>query len=86
MRPLKFQGKKLVLNYAAKSGGSVRVELQDAEGKPRPYSSANAVLSGDSLRKTVTWGEQPDLSPLVGQSVRIRFILKDAKLFSFRFE
>jgi hypothetical protein len=86
-RPLKFGGKKLVLNYAAKPAGSVRVELQDADGKPiEPYSAASSALTGDSVKKTVTWGEQSDLSQLAGQSVRVRFILQDAQLFSFRFE
>jgi hypothetical protein len=86
-RPIKFQGKKLVLNYRANSGGSVGVELQDAEGKSiSPYSAASATLRGDSLHKTVTWEEHSDLSQLVGQSVRIRFVLKNAHLYSFRFE
>jgi hypothetical protein len=86
-RPLKFQGKKLHLNFAAKTGGSVRVELQDADGQTiEPFSLANAALTGDSLGKAVTWGDQTHLGQLAGKAVRLRFVLKDAQLYSFRFE
>lgn len=86
-RPVLFQGKKLVLNYHANPGGSVKVELQNAEGDAiSPFSAEAGALSGDALDKTVAWGEQTDLSQLVGKPVRIRFVLKDAQLYSFRFE
>ena len=75
------------MNFAAKTGGSVRVELQDADGQTiEPFSAANAALTGDSLSKAVTWGDQTDLRQLTGKAVRIRFVLKDAQLYSFRFE
>ena len=94
-RPIKFQGRpnlafqaqKLILNYATKPGGSLQVELLDMEGKPLgPFSATAATLTGDSLNKAVTWGDQGDLSKLVGQPIRIRFILKDTQLYSFRFQ
>jgi hypothetical protein len=86
-RPITFTGNKLLLNYAAKPGGSVQVELQAAEGKAISfYIAKNAVLSGDSFRKQVAWGNQSNVESLAGQPVRIRFVLKDAQLFSFRFQ
>lgn len=33
-RPLTFQGKSLTLNYATGAAGSLRVEVQDAAGRP----------------------------------------------------
>lgn len=86
-RPITFTGKKLLLNYAAKPGGSVQVELQNADGKPLGfYTAENAVISGDFLRKQVAWGDQSSVESLAGQPVRLRFVLKDAQVFSFRFE
>src|SRR5881296_726603 len=38
-RPLRFEGKELVLNYATSAAGSVRVELLDASGRPIPGHS-----------------------------------------------
>jgi hypothetical protein len=82
-RPLRFRGSKLVLNYRAGAGGSVRVELQDAGG--RPLEDYAAELRGDEVAGVVAW-PKGDLRPLAGGPVRIRFLLKDAELFSFRFE
>lgn len=86
-RPLTFTGKVLILNYRASSGGSVRVELQDADGKPlAPFTADKCLLSGDDLTAKVAWAKNSDLSSLAGKPIRIRFLLKDAELFSFRFE
>src|SRR5262249_1272523 len=51
-RPLQFEGSKLVLNYLTGSGGSVRVQLQDADGKP--LADGNE-LHGDATSGVVKW-------------------------------
>ena len=40
---------------------------------------------GDELERTVTWKGGSDVGKLAGQPVRVRFALRDADLFSFRF-
>ena len=41
---------------------------------------------GDSIERTVTWKDgQADLRSLAGRPVRLRLVMKDADLFSFRF-
>ena len=87
-RPLEFSGSKLVLNYRAQPKGSVRVELQDADGKPlASFAAADSQpLTGDAITTTATWRGGHDLASLAGQPVRLRFVLSDAELFSFRFE
>ena len=40
---------------------------------------------GDDLARVVRWADGPDVSRLAGIPVRLRFELKDADLFSFRF-
>lgn len=86
-RPLTFKGSTLRLNVATSAAGSVRVEIQDASGQPRPgFTLADCDdLFGDALDRRVTWKGQADVSSLAGQPVRLRFVLADADLFALRF-
>jgi hypothetical protein len=87
-RPLTFTGKKLALNFATGATGSIKVEIQRLDGKPLPgFSLADAKdLFGDAVNETYAWKTNPDLGAVVGTPVRLRFVLKDADLFSYRFE
>ena len=87
-RPVQFDGRKLVLNYRTGDKGSLRVELQAADGQPLADFAADKCrsLSGDSLAAEAAWSAGGDLGSLSGQPVRLRFVLQDAELFSFRFE
>ncbi len=84
--PLVVRGRRLVLNYATSAAGSIQVEVQDAAGRPLPGLAAGdmAPLYGDELDAAVRWKQVPDLSSLQGQTVRLRFRLKDADLFALR--
>jgi hypothetical protein len=86
-RPLTFAGAKLVLNYSTGAFGSVRVEVQDAEGAPLSgYALADSrELYGDQIAEAYSWTSGADLSALAGRPVRLRFLLKDADLYSYRF-
>ncbi|MFN7922260.1 MAG: hypothetical protein U0Q16_19305 [Bryobacteraceae bacterium] len=85
-KPLTFEGRRLAINYSTSAAGSVRVEIQDATGRPIPgFTLAdNAELYGDSLDQVVEW-KSPDVSALAGKPVRLRFEVRDADLYSFRF-
>lgn len=85
--PLQFSGGTLKLNYATSAGGSVRVELQDADGRPLPGFTLSEcrVLVGDTLDQTVTWTNGNDVSSLAGKAVRLRFVLQEADLFAIQF-
>src|SRR6185436_9843177 len=85
--PLTFSGTNLLLNYASSAAGSVQVEIQDAEGKPVPdFSLADVkLLFGDELEAVVRWKSGKDVSSLMGTPVRLRFVMKDADLYSLRF-
>lgn len=87
-RPLTFAGNQLVLNYATSAAGSVRVEVQDQDGKPLPGLALDDMpeLYGDELDAVVQWNSGSDLSKLASTSVRLRFVLRDADLFALRFE
>ena len=86
-RPLIFDGKELVMNYSTSAAGSVRVEITDKNGKPIPGFSLDecSEIYGDEIEKVVEWKSQPDLSSLAEQPIRLRFVLKDADLYSIRF-
>jgi len=87
-KPLRFQGAALDLNFATSAGGSVRVELQDESGRPMPgFALTDArEMIGDQIARAARWASGGDVSSLAGKTVRVRFVLKDADLFSFRFE
>ena len=86
-RPIVFSGKSLFMNYATSAVGSVRVELQDLSGDPiRGFSLAECPeIFGDQLDRAVAWNGEGDVSRFAGEPVRLRFVIKDADLFSFRF-
>ena len=86
-KPLVFEGSKLILNFASSAAGSVRVEIQDAGGEPiSDFSLADCQeIYGDSIERTVSWNAGDDLKRLAGRHVLLRFELKDADLYSFRF-
>jgi hypothetical protein len=86
-RPLTFSGTRLVLNYATSGAGSIRIELQDAEGRPLPGHAMDEALTlfGDEIERTYSWKSGSDLAALVGTPVRLRVVLQDADLFSLRF-
>jgi len=86
-KPLVFRGHQLTINFATSAAGSLRVELQDAAGKPLPgYGLEDAVeQAGDDIGRTVTWKTGSELGALAGTPVRLHFVMTDADLFSLRF-
>ncbi|MFT4587637.1 MAG: hypothetical protein ACI9VS_004187 [Candidatus Binatia bacterium] len=86
-KPLTFKGGKLELNFATSAAGSVRVEIQDASGKAMPgFSLADCPPQfGDTVERTVSWKGGTDVAALAGKAIRLRFVLKDADVYSFRF-
>lgn len=86
-KPLTFRGQGLELNFASSAAGGLRVEIQDTAGKPLPgFTLADCPdVFGDALDRVVTWQGGTDVSTLAGRPVRLRFQMKDADLYSFRF-
>ncbi len=73
----------LQVNYAAK-GGSLRVEILDADGRVLPgYGRDDCEpLKDDAVREAVVWKEHKEL-PAGNGPVRFRFLIEHGKLFSF---
>jgi hypothetical protein len=87
-RPIRFKGDRLVLNYSTSAAGSIRIEVQDDLGRPLPGFALgdSPELYGDSIEQTMPWKNGSDLGRLAGKAVRLRFVLRDADLYAFRFQ
>lgn len=92
-KPLAFRGARLALNVATSAAGGVRVEIRDAAtNEPVPgFALADCVeIVGDAIERVVRWsrpdGASGDVSALAGRAVRLRFEMKDADVYSLRFD
>ena len=85
--PLKCEGSHLEVNMDADAGRCLSVELLDHAKSSIPgYTIRDAdQLGGNDVRKTVTWKGHSDISRLKGKIVRLNFIGKGVKLYSFQF-
>ena len=86
-KPLTFSGSELVLNYGTSVLGGLRVEVQDAEGRPIPgYTLDDSEeIWGDEIERVARWRGGSELGQLAGQTVSLRFAMKEADLYSLRF-
>ena len=86
-KPFIFSGENLVPNLDA-SGGSARVELQGADGRPIPgYGLEDSrPLEEDGTQLKVAWQSGDGLAALAGSTVRLKVELTNARLFAFQFE
>lgn len=85
--PLTFDGSRLELNYSTSAAGAVRVEILDPAARPiEGFTLSDATeLIGDEIARHAAWRNGPGLAQLRARPIRLRFHLKDADLFSFRF-
>ncbi|MAE65334.1 MAG: hypothetical protein CMJ18_13770 [Phycisphaeraceae bacterium] len=83
-RTLLFIGDALEINADA-SGGSIRVEALDAEGKViEGFSKADcAEMTTDDVHAIVQWKGTTDCHLIQATPIRLRFHLTRAKLYSF---
>lgn len=87
-KPLVFKGSSLFLNFSSSAAGGILVEILDENGAPIPNFTLNdcEVMFGDSIERKVCWNGVQDVSRLAGQTIQLRFRLKDADLYSFQFK
>ena len=86
-KPLIFYGAELDLNYSTSAAGSMRVEIRDEDNRPIPgYTLREATDSfGNKIAGRARWKNGTDVSQLAGKTVRLRFVMRDADLFSIKF-
>jgi hypothetical protein len=85
---LVYTGNKLTINFSTTVAGSVFIELQDETGLPIPGYSLNDCdkLFGDDPVRIVTWKDKSDLSHLIGKPVYVHVTMREADLYSLRFQ
>ncbi|MBT5019197.1 MAG: hypothetical protein HON04_10680 [Planctomicrobium sp.] len=86
-KPIRFEGDRLRLNFATSAVGSLRVGIQTADGKSIHGFGLDdcSEVFGDSVERTVVWGDNKDLKSLSGKPVRLIFEVIDGDLYSYQF-
>ncbi len=86
-KPFNFEGEELEINYATSAAGSIKIEIQDAEGNPVPGFTLkdSQEIIGNEIKRIVSWNENTDVSELSSKPIRLKLYLKDADLYSLRF-
>ncbi len=79
-KPLQYKGQQLLLNYVVRDGGSLTVEALNEAGDVIGKSQS---LRGDAVDAPIAWTQDPKLGKGV---VQLRFALKNADVFSLRFD
>lgn len=84
--PIRFEGSALELNADTSAGGVIRVEILDEAKQPvEGFTLADAdELNGNDIHMKVTWDDSSDVGKLVGKAIRLRFVMRDTKLYSFQ--
>lgn len=84
-KPLVTNGNTLHLNAEVHPKGTLKVEVEDANGNPIPgYTMADAVpVNGDQYDAKVQWKSGRTLAALAGQSIKLHFSLVGTDLYSY---
>jgi hypothetical protein len=87
-KPLRFSGDRLLINLKTEAGGSLRVGLEDEQGRSIEGFGLEDCppIRTDSIAHTVAWRRGSSLARLKGKPVRLRFELSGADLFSLQFK
>ncbi|MBN1943283.1 MAG: hypothetical protein JW849_08320 [Phycisphaerae bacterium] len=92
-QPVRLSGDTLYVN-ADVGGGEMQVEILDTTQRQSkvdevdipiaPFLKTDSIpITADGVRQAVIWKDQPSLKTLEQRPVRLRFHMKNAKLFSF---
>ncbi len=80
-----FTGNELHLNFSTSALGWIYVDVLDANNKPmEEFHSCE--LFGNTTDRIVYFGDSKDVSSLQGKVIRLRFTMRSADLYSYKFE
>lgn len=87
-KPFTFRGSSLNLNFNTSAAGSIKVEIRDEQGNPLSgFTLEDAQpMIGNEISRNVYWNGNNDLKALEGKIIRLRFAMKDAHLYSMKFD
>ena len=86
-KPFIFSGEKLFINFATSAAGYIKIEILDKDNLPVDDFTLehSTEIIGNEIEREVSWKGTKSLQDLEGKPVRLRFVLKDADLYAFRF-
>jgi hypothetical protein len=87
-KPLIAAGSGLYLGYETSANGHIRVEIQDATGRPVPgfaLADLKEDIRGNSRGQVVIWKQGWSISALSGRTIRLRFVMREADLYTIQF-
>ena len=84
-KPVTLRGDIFSVNYSTSSKGHIKVVLLDEKGNEKPgFGEAEAAeMTGDKMDEIVTWKSGKTIGELADSPVRIKFMAKDADIYSF---
>lgn len=82
-KPFTFSGEQLYVNFATSAAGSIKVYLLDAEDRAVLESSLDII--GNEIKRVVRWDGAASIQQFAGRPVRLKLVMQDADIFSFRF-
>ena len=84
-KPFVAEGRRLHVNADARRG-LLKVEVVTAGGEKIPgYTCGECQgITANGFDLPVSWGRMSDLQALTGKTVRLRFYLREARLYSFQ--
>lgn len=87
-KPVTFSGKELSLNVATSAAGMVKVEIRNPDGTViEGFSQHDCdLIYGDSVDRRVSWKGNKSVESLIGKAVVLRFIMREADVYSLVFE
>jgi hypothetical protein len=83
-KPFTVRHPKLFLNAATWGQGAIQVEVLARDWQPiAGFTEAEArAVQGDALDHPARWNDNADLGRLVGQEIRLKFCMTDARLYA----
>ena len=86
--PLIFNGDVMRINVDTSAAGTAAIEVQDEDGIPiKGFSlyDCNLIHTANQIDREVKWAGKSDLGKISGKTIKLRFVLKNAHIYSFEF-
>ena len=84
-KPFRFTGNELSVNVKA-DFGQLQTEVLDERGQPLPgFTQADSnIVNSDDVNQKVSWKQNANLRSLKNRVIKLRFTLKNVRLYSYR--
>ena len=84
-KPIIFEGNDLHLNFSTSAFGYIYIDLLDEDGNEIPGKTSFEIY-GDTVDRKISFADGSHFSEYSGKPVRLRFRMRDCKIYSMKFE